>query len=250
MTLKRTMDARFLNSVINNSEVRPWLGGSNALDVSDALADPKNIGLQNERGGFILMNHEPGVYEVHTQFLPGFGGLSALKAAREGIRYMFTKTDCHTLLTRVPVANRAALAFTAAVGWRRIFKREKAWLLPNGEMSDVHFFAYDLYDWQASDSATQRCGVWFHEKLEAAKREHGSVLDIHQDDDAHNRAVGASILMAQHGNYGKAVWAYNRWASHAGYAKISLLSEMPPVFDVLDAVVTLNDGDMEVLLCR
>jgi hypothetical protein len=56
--------------------------------------------------------------------------------------------------------------------------------------------------------------------------------------------------MALAQNPRKGVWAYNRWAVFAGYLPIALVSDAPVVIDVVDAVVTANGPDMEVLLCR
>jgi hypothetical protein len=244
------MDAGFLNSVVNHPEVRPWLGGAEPIDLTPALSDPRNVALVSDHGGFFLEWREPGLYEVHTQFLPSGRGRHAFEAVWEAMRYMFVETDCTRLLTRVPVFNRRTLAFTAAIGWRKLFERKAAWPMPNGQMSDVHYYAFDFEDWRARDRTLTAHGQWFHDRLEIAKKDVGSLLPVHDEDDAHDRAVGASVLMIRAGNAKKAVWLYNRWANHAGYASIRMIGDTPTIVDVVDAIVQMRDGDMEVMLCR
>jgi hypothetical protein len=43
---------------------------------------------------------------------------------------------------------------------------------------------------------------------------------------------------------------YNIWASCSGYATITLVRQHPAIIDLLDAVVEVRAGSMEVLLCR
>src|SRR5690349_19675064 len=69
--MKRTLDAGFINTVINHPDVRPWVAqGDAALDVSEVVANPYNYCFINDGGGFIVVQLEEGVYEVHSQFLP------------------------------------------------------------------------------------------------------------------------------------------------------------------------------------
>ena len=101
------------------------------------------------------------------------------------------------------------------------------------------------------NAAAKAEGHAFHEMLEAAKREACTELPVHDDDPAHDRYVGACALMAKRGQAAKGVGMYNSWAAAAGYAQIQLLSAAPPVVDVVDGIVHLNQaGEMEVLQCR
>jgi len=56
--------------------------------------------------------------------------------------------------------------------------------------------------------------------------------------------------MYSRGQAKKATSLYNRWAVNAGYAPIQLISEEPPVVDVLDAVMRLDEDELEVMTCR
>lgn len=252
--IRRTMDAGFLNSVVNHPEVRPWLGGAEPIDLAPALSDPRNVALVSDHGGFFLEWREPGLYEVHTQFLPSGRGRHAFEAVWEAMRYMFVETDCTRLLTRVPVFNRRTLAFTAAIGWRKLFERKAAWPMPNGQMSDVHYYAFDFEDWRARDRTLAAHGQWFHDFFDREIRVRELEVPEHPEDHDHDVAVGAAVLMFRSGNSSKATHLYNRYALHSGYPTIRLIGQNPAIIDMSDAflrtVVQVKDGNMEVLLCR
>jgi len=244
--LARTMDARFLNRVANDPVVRPWLGGEGAIDLTGALADPKNIALVGEFGGFVFLWDEATRYELHTLFLSEGRGAGVLPAAEEAFRFLFTATDCLEIVTKIPEGNRAADLMARRAGFTPTFAREAAW--PDG--SRVVYFTLTLDAWRAKDSALAEEGKAFHQLIEAAKARTGSTMPTHADDEAHDRAAGAAALMAKAGNAQKAVWLYNRWARLASYQSIEIKTIAPPVIDVRDAVLTVRSGDLEVLGCR
>lgn len=244
------MDAALLNSVANHPDVRGALGGEGAIDLAPAIDDPANIALVNEAGGFLVMRQGPALYEAHTLFLPEGRGDRAIAAMQQGMRYLFTETDCLELRTRIPGNNPAAAMFARVSGFREIFTRDRAWPVSGGEPVSISYQTQTFDNWRARDPLIAAFGHAFHEELEVAKQAAGSALDQHPDDPAHDRAVGASFLMIRAGNVRKGVATYNRWASLAGYANITLLSETPPILDVVDAIVTMRNGAMEVLKCR
>lgn len=248
--ITRTMDATFLNEVANHPEVRPFLGGRDDagelihLDLTEKVRNPANIALLAPDGGWLLQAMLPGVYELHTLFLPSGRGRSYFARAKEALRYVFTRTDALEILTKVPDDNAGARMAAALVGFRERFRREGVWETGCG----VSFQALTLDDWLARDPVIRQAGHEFHETLEAAKRAAGSELPTHPDDEAHDRVVGACYLMAQAGFVAKAVGIYGRWAAFAGYAPIEALA--PNVLDVRDAVVEIDQGEMKVLLVR
>lgn len=245
----RTLDPRALNAAANHPDVRPWLGGEGELDLSPVVLDPRNIAVSGEHGGFVLQAVGPGEYEVHTIIAPeGRAGL--LSAFRAGLRYVFIRTDALRLLTKVPDCNKAALRLAKAAGFRELFRREACWTAPDGERCGVAYLALEFDDWRALDDTLIADGEWFHDRLDEAKRAAGSELSKHDDDEAHERAVGAAVQMLRAGNAEKAVALYNRWAIFAGYAPLALLSVSPVIVDAVDAVVEVRDQDMGVLLCR
>lgn len=234
----RTFSPDFLNTVVNDPAVRPWLEGEGPLDIAPLVNNPANIILQSAFGGFILACHEPGRYEVHSQFLPGHGShpLRAMIAAQE---WMFTRTDCQSIVSKVPAANRPAKGLAVAGGLRPVFERDGA-----------EYVELTLMEWAMRTASLEAHGERFHDMLLAAKTEVGSSMPVHAHDAAHERAVGAALLMIERGQAGKGVWFYNRWARWAGYAEITLVSDAPVTVDVVDAVVGMGIDGMEVLLCR
>ena len=244
--IERSFDATFFNEVANHPDVRPWLGGTHAIDLTPTLADPNNYALRCEGGGFVLHRHEPGIYEVHSQFLPG-ARRHTRTAMRAGFRYMFERTDAARIVTKCPKGNRGAGALANAAGFRHLFRREAAW----DDGGAVDYLALDIDDWALARPEHAADGKLFHDAIETAKEASGSRLTVHGHDEPHERVVGAVWRLVRAGNAAKGVALYNRWARLAGYAPINLISEHPATVDVIDAVVALSpDLTMEVLLCR
>jgi hypothetical protein len=237
--VRRTLDAAGFNKIANHPEVRPWIGGEGEIDLTDTIADLRNHALQIDGGGFLLLARDQGVYEVHSLFLPEARRRS-LAAMRSGMEYMFVETDAFRLVTQVPDSHRAAAALALRGGFKEWFRLEHSALGPSS------FVSVELDGWIQGHSAFDAAGDWFHDKLREAKG-----TDLHADDAAHTRAVGAAVRMIFAGNAGKGVAAYNRWAVCAGYAPVQILSAAPLVVDVVDAVVQIGeDGDMAILSVR
>jgi hypothetical protein len=108
--IARSTNAEFLNSVINHESVKPWvsLGFKQQWDTTTLLANPANIFMANEHGGFLLIANGDGLYELHTQFLPEGRGAQLLKDAREALEYFFTRTDGIAIRTFITDDNKAA----------------------------------------------------------------------------------------------------------------------------------------------
>jgi hypothetical protein len=241
--IKRTFDAAAVNAIANHPEVRPWIGGEGELDTTETIANPANFALFGEGGGFMLLSRDQGIYEVHSLFLPEARRFS-LSRMRAGLAYMFCQTDAFRLVTQVPDNHPAALALASKGGFRPWFRREDTPLGPS------LFMLLDLDDWVQQTADLETDGHWFHDRIEHAKIAAQSDLPVHPDDPAHERAVGAAVRMIRAGNPGKGIATYNRWAASAGYAQITPVSFNPLVLDVVDALVTLNGAEMEVLQCR
>lgn len=248
MTVERTFDPTILNRVMNDPEVRPYLGnGEVPLDVSAVVQNIDNFALVNPFGGFLFVKYAPGTYEVHTQFLPEYRGRLAYEAAQDGARFMFLETDCVEILTRCPDCNRPASVLTRLMGFRKIFRRETCWPTPNGESCGVDYYVLTFDDWKAKDPIVLDSGRRFHAELEAQ-----GCHPNHPEDEAHDRAAGAAYEMFLRGNPHKPVVLYNRWAKLAGYQPIGLLSNSPLVVDIGDAVLGIGKtrDSLEFLLCR
>jgi len=81
-------------------------------------------------------------------------------------------------------------------------------------------------------------GRWFHAQLQGLIPD-----DVHDDDDAHDEAVGTALHRAVTGGEpDEAVKAYNAWAESAGYEPIRYLGSEHGVLraDIVTAVITLD----------
>lgn len=243
--IRRTMDATFLNEVANHPAVRPFLGEEGSLNLSSLAENPDWICLEVPgAGGWVLQPLMPGVYELHTLFLPEARGKAYFQAAREALRMVFSETDCLEILTKCPDDNGGARMAARLMGFRERFRREDAWAPGVG----ISYQALTIDDWYIRDPECKTLGVTFHDALEAAKLKVGATSPIHPEDDAHDQAVGACCLMIRGGQIAKGVAFLNRWSIFAGYATITQLSNT--LIDIQDAIIEVRSGQMEVLLCR
>jgi hypothetical protein len=245
--LKRTMDPATLNRVANSPDVRPTLGGSGPIDLSGLIADPNNIALECEFGGFLVVKLEPGVYECHSMFLTEGRGSEVLTAMRSGLNYMFVRTDCIEMVTKAPEGNKAAFGAARIMGFSVTYRLDKGWPLENGGFGPVDCMSLPIAKWMQKDAAVQERGEWFHTRLEEVTKGN---LPAHYDEPSHNKAVGAAVLMFQAGNNIKAINIYNLWARRSGFAPIRALSLTPLIIDMDQVIVEISNGDMEVLRCQ
>lgn len=239
------MDAAFFNEVANHPDVRPGLGaGLDPVDLTPAIENPANLAIEGHEGGWLLHPVLPGVYEIHSMFRPEGRGKVFFVGAREMLRYVFTTSDALEIVTKCPDDNGPARMAAATVGFRERFRREDAWAPGVG----VSYRVFSIDDWFIRDAECLAAGRAFHDALEAAKMQAGSLIPVHADDEAHDRAVGAAVLMARGGNMAKGVGFYCRWATFAGYASITAVSQN--VVDVGDGLVEIGNDGIRVLKCR
>lgn len=240
----RTMDATFINEVANHPEVRPFLGGEGPLDFTLFAQTPQNLVIEADGGGWLLQPVWPGVYELHTLFLPIGRGKAFFAQIKEMFRFVFTTTDATEIVTKCPDNNPAARMAATLVGFRERFRRENAWESGVG----ISYMALTIDDWALRDTEAIKAGEEFHDVLEAAKVAKGSDRPIHDDDQTHDRFAGAAWLILNAGQPDKAVAFYNRWAIFAGYATIAHVGH--GAVDVQDAVIQTIQGRTVILACR
>lgn len=241
--IRRTLDPAFLNEIANLPDVRPHLSGEGDIDLSFVAANPVNYLLQCDAGGFVLAQHEPGIYEVHSIFRPD-SGTAPVRAMREAMDWMFTRTDCGKIISKVPKSNKRAKGFAVIGGLQTVFERDDAVLGP------CEYVEIDAAHWAMNCAGLEAKGEAFHALLEAAKQEIGSSLIVHAHDPSHERAVGAARLMIERNQAIKGVAFYNRWARFAGYAEIQIISLAPLLVDVVDAIIGMGENGLEVMQCR
>lgn len=244
----RTFSPGFLEEIANHPAIRPTLGGEGPVELAAAMANPSNYCFTNEEGGFVGLQLQSGgtVIECHTIFKVGSRPRGVIEFMLQCQEYLFTRTYCTEIVTKVPDDNKGAHHLAHIGGFQEIFRRENGWKDGVG----VSYRSLTLDRWLKACSTAREAGKAFHSLLEDAKRAKGSTLPVHVDEEIHDRWVGAAMLMAMRGNVAKGINLYNSWAVFAGYRPAKLVSELPVVVDVGDAVVGERDGKMEVLLCR
>lgn len=253
--IERQTDARFLNRILNDPSVYPFVHGNlkGPMDASVIVADPANVLLTGELGALLFVQHQPGFYEVHSQCLPEGRGAWMLSFVRACLHWMFTCTDAVDIQTRCPQGNVPALALAKRIHGRFLFTRADGWIM-DGVPISADIYGLNIQDWAASAPGLVERGHWFHERLEAEYARHG-VADPapHPDDETHDRYAGMACEMILGGQGHKAAVFYNRWAVMAGYAPITIIKATPPTVtvDIQDAIIIVRpDGTFWVTSTR
>ena len=232
--MKVATSPEFLESVANDERVHKWVA-EDGKPISLAAIWPESIGIEFDTGGFLFQRLGVGVYEVHTLFLPK--SVRVYDKARLAAQYMFCATDCKEILTKVPAFNIAARHLTERMWFIKDFCRTKAFA-----GHDVEYFRLPLKTWMFCESALAVAGKEFHARLEASGK-HAN----HEDDAAHDQAVGYAIATARMGLLDKAKSLYNEWALFAGYEPAKQTKEAG-TFSIGDVTVRFSNGEYE--LCQ
>jgi hypothetical protein len=245
-----------VNRILNDPDVFPLIAvpGLEKFDITPQIRDPANYFLCVEGGCIVFMPDLPGsgLYEVHTNFLPAHRGRYAVRASLEAYRWMFTRTDCMMLQTRVPAFNVAASRFCGVIGATLWFERKSAWTTSEGHAYDLKFYTLSYMDWtRKHPEPLIASGRRFHDRLTFERERLGHPEpEVHPDEECHDLHVGACAEMIYGGQPEKAVQVYNRWARFAGYGQIALLQRNPLVIDIGDCVLLVADGNFRVITCR
>lgn len=252
--LVRSFSASDINPILNELSVFPLISvpGIETIDASGLLADPRNVLLMAEGGGVLFCQQEPGIYEVHTNFLPEHRGRNAIRASLEAYRWMFTHTDCMVLQTRVPAFNKAAEKFCHLVGATKEFERVAIWPTKDGPV-DMSFWSYRYDDWVRKTPALSVSGHNFHRRLNEEFERHGVDPEArkHPDEECHDRFVGVCAETIYGGQPEKAVVLYNRWARFSGYGTITMISRAPvTLIDIGDALIQVENDNFKVIKCQ
>lgn len=236
-----TKDAGFVNAVLNDAAVRPWVAdlGEGAIDLTSALQTPKVTALRGEHGIFIVIQLDAGIYEVHTATLQSGRGAWSRVFAAEGASYMFTRTDAVELLTRVPATHEAARRLTLDAHFRLQFTT-----LPEcrfrGELVPVEVYSLSVQDWANAAPDMERRGEEFHQWLNRQVASDSG--PPHASDPAHNRAVAVAIDMICGGQIAKGLVWYNRWAVESRHPLITLLGVDPVQVSFDAGVLTMSQN--------
>lgn len=243
----RERDAGRINQILNNPAVRPWIAkGDDAVDIHAAVADERNFALLGQWGACMCFMLQPGIYEVHTQVLPEGRGQWTNDLTASCARWMFTRTDSYEVLTRVPRGHVAAKAAALGQGMRYEFTRHNECVF-RGRTVDVDIYALSIQAWVSGCDEMVEIGRKFHDRLHDEAVRIGIENRAHEDDENHNRYVGAAVEMMRYGRVGKALSWYNRWASVCRHEPITVLQMSPPIVRIDHGLIlTFRDGEMEV----
>ncbi len=219
---------------------------NNFMDASAIVQNPDNFCFLTDcgNGGYIVNRLDAGLYECHSLAIPCARGKPMLRLMRDGFEFLFLSTEAVELVTKVPDGNPAADQWAQIAGFRKVFRRE-AFFPMMGQMVGAWFGSLSYVDWALAHKPNIKCGQLFHELL----HKHG--LADHPEDLAHDAMVGATITASIEGkNLVKAVSLYNRYAIQAGYMPSRILSLTPPTIDTGDAIISVMDGEVQVLQTR
>lgn len=233
----RILNATVFNSIANDPDIRPYLGGTEALDLTNVIANPNNYCFltDNKNGAHLLINKGNGVYEVHTISLPEARGKTMLRLMKEARAFMFLQTDAVELQTFVPDGQLSTLLWADLAGFRKDYWRDNSF---NGDTGGTYMsLAYK--DWVLKDKDNLKIGKAFHDQIEKFE------LLTHEDDAVHDAWAGATVRSRA---LPKAISYYNQYAARTGYQTLSILSFFPYTVDLGNAVIQQNaDNSISVL---
>lgn len=240
VSVRREHNAERINAILNHPEVRPWVAdGDGPLDVTPQVKIPGTILLVGQFGACIFYNIMPGVFEVHSQCLPEGRGKWMAAFVKSVLQWMFIKSNCWEVVTRVPHGHVAAKALTLGAAFQREFTRDDQCVF-RGKQVPVDIYRLSIHDWIENSVWAEESGSKFHDQLHAEAKRLGITTPAHEDDPQHNRVAGATVEMARNGQVVKAFMVYSRWAYLARHEPIFLLSEEPPIFK-------MDIGNMKIL---
>lgn len=230
--ITRQTNAVRINAVLNDPDVRPWVAnGGEVIDLTARVADRNNFFLMGEHGGCAFYPLLPGIYEVHTQVTQAGRGEWTKALTDSCTHWMFTRSDCYEIMTRVPHGHIAARAAAVAAGMTHEFTRPLECRFRE-HIVDVHIYSYRIQDWIRQAPGLDQSGHLFHEVLHEGAARLG-IRDIaHPNDENHNRYVGAAVEMAWYGHPLKAVNFYNRWALVSRHEPIALVGLNPTIVKI------------------
>lgn len=235
--VRRTLNAASINAAANHPDVRPWLGelAAGPLDLTALVADPANVTMANDHGGFLLHRLADGLYEAHSIFKPeGRGRLAA--ETRRSLHFLFCSTDAVKLLTRVPACNPRAAALARIAGFEEYATQPDKWDSPDGGLCDVSYQAITLDRWIATAP-----------ELEEAGRRLAETLHLSDLDDTATRTLGAVAEMIRHGAQHKAAYLYAVRSQSMRLPPVQVVPGLPPLIVAGDVIVQARADQLEMI---
>ncbi len=248
MELERHYRADRINEIANATEVREWVRGTieGDLDLSAVVSNPAVHALVGEHGAMVFAPISDAIYECHTLVLASGRGAWALATVQACFMYMFTRTDCLEVVTRIPKGNLGARTMANLNHFRPEFSVKDGWVL-NGKRVPAEWFSLKVTDWMREGPGLRERGEWFHDRLADEFVRVGRAEPNHPEDKVHDQYVGATVEMMLFGAAPKAQVFYNRWAAMAGYAPISIVNARPLCVDIQSALICFQDEGFYIL---
>ena len=231
--IERVFDGEKINRIVNDPSVYPWVRGvcEGPLDLGPLLQDKRHVCLMEDFGGCLFTQQSPGIYEVHTQFLPQGRGAKALATVHGALHWMFTRSDAVEIWTRCPKGNLGARVLAKAIGGRAEMVVKQGWV-QDGQAIPAAIFSLTIQEWMKTAPGLVEIGKWFHQRLEEEWNLIGFKEPFHEDDESHNRFVGACVEMVRNGQPHKGAIFYNRVAAMEGKSPIRVIGTDPVVIDI------------------
>lgn len=103
MLLERTQNVDFVNAIVNDPDVRPYVGlpEIGPVDLSELICRSEHWFLMGEHGGFALLWTAPKTYEVHTFILKKGRGVWGNAARADCIDFALAH-GAKILWTKIP----------------------------------------------------------------------------------------------------------------------------------------------------
>ncbi len=180
---------------------------------------------------------------------PSARGAETLAMVKAALRWMFTRTDALELWTRAPEGNLGARALARAIGGVLECRLKRGWVMDHATIP-AEIYSLKIQDWMRSATDLEAVGRGFHDRLESEYERLGAVIEMHDDDDLHDRNVGIAVEMIKGGQVGKATVFYNRFASMARYKPMSIVSLNPVAIDFQEAILIVADDSFWVACTR
>lgn len=245
--LQPDTDAAKINELINHPGVYEVIRGTvtEALDMSALVGKAPHVVMTCDHAGMIFICHQPGMYELHSVFLPQQDRVKSMAWARDVFDWMFTHTDACEIITKCPQTNPAAKMAAIKNGFLFEWLTRPLW--PSDDFL-VPFYVYSLRieRWAQRATHMQALGHSFHDALHSQYADKGMDIVTHAEDLLHDQYVGIAVAMMV--NPFKAADFYNRWAVMNGYAKMFIEELQPLIINITESRLRLGpDQTFEVL---
>lgn len=243
----RSFSAKRLNELANHPDIRPTIDDPDkgVLDLTFQADNAHNVFLTSEHGGCLLVKLAPALYSVHTMVRPEGRGPWALSMVKAVEHWMFCNTDALEIITHIPHGHQAARTLSVAAGMDFEFTRPDGGKF-RGVMTPMDIYSITVQTWIQKAQGLVEIGHGIHSYMQSRAKELGIKETPHEDDEDHNRVVGACFEMLVGGQPQKAVALYNRWALIAHHATIELLMLDPPAIRMDVGVMRLKNGKLEL----